>query len=282
MQITLDNNTIEVQQNPNMPLSQFLEMLQELELSPKNLYIVDYQCEPQTVSAQDKISQIESIAIISGSERELLQANVKSLLEYLDQLGMFLAEKMANQKLLDDEELFQYQEGISWLNSALESLVNYLPNLIDVKTKVSQLNTLDANKQEHLEQIMNTLATLRDVAAGHYQKLYLDSLSQEEKDSIIADFKSNMDQFDEHLESIASEISAGKENDAVVHLYQTVEQIHGYLSMLPQNEKNEEHAKQITSLLEQIVNALDEQDSVLAADLIDYDLKDFVKALLEE
>lgn len=282
MQVFIDNKESEFVQNPQILLAQFLDLVQDLELTPRELYIIHYECLPKEANGQTAIAEIETLNIYTGTEKELLKENLNSLLEYIDQMGVFLAEKMGSQKSLDEQELFQYQEGISWLSSALESLSHYFPDLKQFHQNILQLNSVDPNKAEHLETIMNSLAALRDVTSTHFQKIYFSDLSQEQKDQMIVEFKENQEQLFEIFENIAAEISAGNENQAIVQLYQTVEYINTYLRVLPDSPKNQELTKELTTLLEKIVEALDAQDSVLAADFIDYDLSDFIKALLAD
>lgn len=298
-EIDLNTQTSEIKFEQQATLQNFLDTFQTHYLNQRKLYIIDYQTQPQNLSARSTLSEIDALSIHGGSQKDLLQENLKELLLYLDNMGIFLSNKYMQEEELEPQELQSYHEGILWIQEATQNHQRYFEAPEDEAKPSRQatdnddteeaeetdyfakLVALDPTDRQDLETILNFLAEIRDRAAARYQKLYISSLSEEEKNKMIADFKNHVPQFLKNLEEIAVQISAGDENQAIVSLHEISEQTHSFLSLLPQDEANEEKSRQLLALLEEILQALDSQDSVQAADMIDYDLRDFLQSLAD-
>ncbi|GAB4431543.1 MAG: hypothetical protein OHK0011_14360 [Turneriella sp.] len=279
MEIYVGDERLQFELTESLPFSAIMQKLQAWAES-QNLYIVDYRvaAKPGFESKEDLTS--EEIAVINlqlGDQRELIESNLRELIDYTDRAGFHLAGVIQAGKALSAQEEQDLTTGGVFLAESLQTLQTYLKpdNYESLARAVKELTS----NPDLIEKI-NALALIQNQLKIWLRQTEFSRVTREEAAERVAHFREQVSGLQEELEIIAARFTQGREQEAL-QMLETVSQtmVDAVVLMRIANDQNQGAGEKLVDLLGQLTAAIDSRDLVTAADIVDFDLRDLLKAL---
>jgi hypothetical protein len=279
MEIYVGDERLPFELTETLPFSAIMQKLQAWAES-QNLYIVDYRvaAKPGFENKEDLTS--EEIAVINlqlGDQRELIESNLRELIDYTDRAGFHLAGVIQAGKTLSPQEEQDLTTGGVFLAESLQTLQTYLKpdNHESLARAVRELNS----NPDLIEKI-NSLALIQNQLKIWLRQTEFSRVTREEAVERIARFREQIPGLQEELEKIAARFTQGREQEAL-QLLETVSQtmVDAVVLMRIADDQSQGAGERLVGLLGQLTAAIDSRDLVTAADIVDFDLRDLLKAL---
>jgi hypothetical protein len=279
MEIYVGDERLQFELTETLPFSAIMQKLQAWAES-QNLYIVDYRvaAKPGFENKEDLTS--EEIAVINlqlGDQRELIESNLRELIDYTDRAGFHLAGVIQAGKTLSPQEEQDLTTGGVFLAESLQTLQTYLKpdNHESLARAVRELNS----NPDLIEKI-NSLALIQNQLKIWLRQTEFSRVTREEAVERIARFREQIPGLQEELEKIAARFTQGREQEAL-QLLETVSQtmVDAVVLMRIADDQSQGAGERLVGLLGQLTAAIDSRDLVTAADIVDFDLRDLLKAL---
>jgi hypothetical protein len=279
MEIYVGDERLQFELTETLPFSAIMQKLQAWAES-QNLYIVDYRvaAKPGFENKEDLTS--EEIAVINlqlGDQRELIESNLRELIDYTDRAGFHLAGVIQAAKTLSPQEEQDLTTGGVFLAESLQTLQTYLKpdNHESLAHAVRELNS----NPDLIEKI-NSLALIQNQLKIWLRQTEFSRVTREEAVERIARFREQIPGLQEELEKIAARFTQGREQEAL-QMLETVSQtmVDAVVLMRIADDQSQGAGERLVGLLGQLTAAIDSRDLVTAADIVDFDLRDLLKAL---
>jgi hypothetical protein len=279
MEIYVGDERLQFELTETLPFSAIMQKLQAWAES-QNLYIVDYRvaAKPGFENKEDLTS--EEIAVINlqlGDQRELIESNLRELIDYTDRAGFHLAGVIQAGKTLSPQEEQDLTTGGVFLAESLQTLQTYLKpdNHESLAGAVRELNS----NPDLIEKI-NALALIQNQLKIWLRQTEFSRVTREEAAERIARFREQIPVLQEELEKIAARFTQGREQEAL-QMLETVSQtmVDAVVLMRIADDQSQGAGEKLVGLLGQLTAAIDSRDLVTAADIVDFDLRDLLKAL---
>ncbi|MFZ5630087.1 MAG: hypothetical protein ACOY5B_13220 [Spirochaetota bacterium] len=279
MEIYVGDERLQFELTETLPFSAVMQKLQAWAES-QNLFIVDYRvaAKPGFESKEDLNS--EEIAVINlqlGDQRELIESNLRELIDYTDRAGFHLAGVIQAGNALGAQEEQDLTTGGVFLAESLQTLQTYLrPDNPDSLARAVQ----ELNSNPDLIEKINALALIQNQLKIWLRQTEFSRVSPEEAAERVARFRAQIPGIQEELEKIAARFTQGREQEAL-QLLETVSQtlVDAVVLMRIAKDKGSSAGEKLVDLLGQLTAAIDSRDLVTAADIVDFDLRDLLKAL---
>jgi hypothetical protein len=279
MEIYVGDERLQFELTETLPFSAIMQKLQAWAES-QNLYIVDYRvaAKPGFENKEDLTS--EEIAVINlqlGDQRELIESNLRELIDYTDRAGFHLAGVIQAGKTLSPQEEQDLTTGGVFLAESLQTLQTYLKpdNHESLARAVRELNS----NPDLIEKI-NSLALIQNQLKIWLRQTEFSRVTREEAAERIARFREQIPGLQEELQKIAARFTQGREQEAL-QMLETVSQtmVDAVVLMRIADDQSQGAGEKLVGLLGQLTAAIDSRDLVTAADIVDFDLRDLLKAL---
>ncbi|MDH5719110.1 MAG: hypothetical protein OEZ13_00675 [Spirochaetia bacterium] len=281
MEILINDQPLDFELKDIISLSEIIDHVSEW-AGKNNYYILDYKVQTESKSLKPMSDEIDKIEIEVGDIKDLTLATVNELLEYLNRVGSFLAERLYKNIPFSLDEKEQLQEGVDCIEKAFIVLIS--PEPIEEKSKnmkavVSDLANLakDIDSDEGLMKVLQNMTLIRYHLLDLSRQYRFKALSPEELEKGKQKFLSQLESVDGLLEKITSEFTIGKEAHAILALNDLMEGLFEGINVLYLTGTAIETSEKITVIFQDLMKAIEEKDMVTAADIIDFDLRDAIK-----
>lgn len=262
-----------------LPFAEILTKLTAWAESQKR-FIIDYRvaAKPEFAEKEDLNSdEIDVINLQIGDQTDLLESNLRELIDYADRVGMHLAKVIQEGKSLDAKETADLKAGGVFVAELLGTLTNYLKPE-NGESLTNALNALNTNPD--LIEKINGLAIIQNQLKLWLRQTEFSRVTPAEATEKVAEFRTRIAELGSELEQIAARFTQGKEQEALQRL-ETVSQtlVDAAILMRIANDAKKVMAEKLVTLLGDLTKAIDARDLVTAADIVDFDLRDLIKEL---
>jgi hypothetical protein len=279
MEIYVGDERLQFELTEELAFSAIMQKLQAWAES-QNLYIIDYRiaAKPGFEKKEDLTSEeIDVINLRLGDKRDLIEANLRELIDYTDRAGFHLAGVIQSGRALSPQEEQDLNTGGVFLAESLQTLQTYLKpdNHESLAQAVKELNS----NPDLIEKI-NALALIQNQLKIWLRQTEFSRITPEEAAERVANFRARMPDMQAELEKIAARLTQGREQEALQmleHVSQTM--VDAVVLMRIANDEKRRAGEQLVLLLGQLTAAIDSRDLVSAADIVDFDLRDLLKEM---
>lgn len=265
--------------NETLPFAQILDKLQAWAES-QGLFIIDYRvaAKPEFAEKNDLTSdEIDEINLQLGDQLQLVESNLRELIDYTDRAGLHLARIIQEGKMLNADEERDLKNGGAFIAESFDALSRYLqPESPDSITQA--LGTINANLD--LIKKINALALLQNQLRLWLRYAEFSRVSPEEAAEKVVVFRGKLPALQDDLEQVAVRLTQGKEQDALV-LLETISStlVDAVVFMRKADDGKKFTGEKLVAVLGQLTAAIDARDLVTAADIVDFDLRDLLKEM---
>lgn len=279
MRIYIGDEALQFELTETLPFNQILQKLSAWAES-QNLYIIDYRvaAKPEFAGKEDLNSdEIDVINLQIGDQAQLIESNLRELIDYTDRAGLHVARTIQEDKHLTEQEERDLKNGGAFIAESIETLSKHLePENAEALAKA--LNELNTNPD--LIEKINALAQVQNQLKLWLRQLEFSRISKEEAAERINNFRAQTAELSDKLERIAAFFTQGKEQDAL-QLLDSVSQtlVDAVILLRIAEDPKKIGGERLIELLGKITAAVDSRDLVTAADIVDFDLRDLLKEL---
>jgi len=279
MRIYIGEEPLQFELTETLAFPQILDKLTSWAESQK-MFIIDYRvaAKPEFAEKEDLNSdEIDVINLQIGDQTDLLESNLRELIDYADRVGMHLAKVIQEGKSLDSKETNDLKAGGVFVAELLGTLTNYLKPE-NAESLTDALNALNTNPD--LIEKINGLAIIQNQLKLWLRQTEFSRVTLTEAAERVSEFRARTGEIGGELEQIAARFTQGKEQEALQRL-ETVSQtlVDAAILMRIANDAKKDMAEKLVSLLSDLTKAVDSRDLVTAADIVDFDLRDLIKEL---
>lgn len=279
MRIFIGEEPLQFELPETLAFPQILAKLTSWAESQK-MFIIDYRvaAKPEFAEKDDLNSdEIDVINLQIGDQTDLLESNLRELIDYADRVGMHVAKVIQEGKSLDAKESADLKAGGVFVAELLGTLTNYLKPE-NAESLTNALNALNTNPD--LIEKINGLAIIQNQLKLWLRQTEFARVTPAEATEKVAEFRARIAEFGSELEQIAARFTQGKEQEALQRL-ETVSQalVDAAILMRIANDAKKDMAEKLVTLLGDLTKAVDARDLVTAADIVDFDLRDLIKEL---
>jgi hypothetical protein len=279
MRIYVGDEPLQFELVETLPFSGIMQKLQAW-AEGQNLYIIDYRvaAKPGFEDKEELTSdEIDIINLQLGDQRELIESNLRELIDYTDRAGFHLAGVIQSGKRLTAQEERDLANGGVFLAESLQTLQTYLkPD--NPESLARALKELNGNPD--LVEKINSLALVQNQLKIWLRQTEFSRVSQKEAAERVARFREQIPAIEVELEKIAARFTQGREQEAL-QMLETVSQtlVDAVVLMRIADDKGQHTGERLVELLGQLTAAIDSRDLVTAADIADFDLRDLLKEI---
>ncbi|AFM10924.1 hypothetical protein [Turneriella parva] len=263
----------------SLPFTQILDKLQAWAES-QGLFIIDYRvaAKPEAAEKTELTSdEIDVINLQLGDQLQLVESNLRELIDYTDRAGLHLARTIQEGKSLSENEERDLKNGGAFIAESFDALSRYLV-AENPENIAGALNALNTNPD--LVEKINALALLQNQLRLWLRYAEFSRVSPAEAAGKVALFREKLPSLQQDVEQIAARFTQGKEQDALVML-ETISStlIDAVVLMRKANDAKMQIGEKLVALMGQLTAAIDARDLVTAADIVDFDLRDLLKEM---
>lgn len=262
-----------------IPLATIMDKLTAWAETQK-LFIVDYRiaAKPEFANKENLNSdEIDVIHLALGDQADLVESNLRELIDYTDRVGLHLAKIIQEGKALEAKDASDLKTGGAFIAESLATLTRHLrpENADNLTEAVNALNTKD-----DLVDRINGLAAIQNQLRLWLRQAEFSRVTPAEAIEKVKNFRELIPALQSDLEQIAAKFTQGKEQDALQKL-EAVSQtlIDGIILMRIAGDAKKQHTEKLVTLLGDLTQAVDSRDLVTAADIADFDLRDALKEI---
>lgn len=246
----------------------------------QKLYLIDYRvaAKPEFANKQELNSdEIDVIHLEIGDQGDLVESNLRELIDYTDRAGLHLATVIQEGKVLSNRETADLKTGGVFITESISSITRHLkPENADGLTEA--INNLNSNPD--LIEKINGLAAIQNQLRLWLRQAEFSRISPDDAGEKVTAFRAQIPELDKELELIAARLTQGKEQEAL-HKLETVSQtlIDAIILMRIARDEKVEATQKLVGFLTALTQSIDRRDLVTAADIADFDLRDVLKEL---
>lgn len=278
----MNDKSLDFELEKTTSLPELLDNIQEW-ASKENLFILDYRVNGLDIKSdvdQYTSENIDRLEINIGSRQVLIWENINELQTYLIKTASYLLPRLQESEDVAVIDNAQLQEGMAWVIRSLEALKKYFSMAENSLIKYDEDFINTAVKNENYVNLLNIIqSVLIQVNACKKQLFYsmLDSMEASElKNLYVQELESVINS----LEAIASDLTVGKDVKALNSLENIIEWLPMGLLVFEKSGSDPKSIEQVKKTLSDLEKSLKNSDFVSLADIIDFDLRDSLTALL--
>ncbi|MCS6983789.1 MAG: hypothetical protein NZM25_01505 [Leptospiraceae bacterium] len=272
MELFINSQRVDFSLDENLCLDEIVEKVTNWALG-QNHYVLEYRHYPKKGHEEEPPCRdnLERIEFELGSYNDLVFSHLQELAKYIDEVGVFLAQKIEKGRPLEREEESLYREGVHFISESLSKLSRIFgENPREFERYLSILF-----ESQNLWERLEALAFVKNKVAL-WQRLHeLNLLSAEEKEALLQEFQEKKVQISERCQELATLFTMGKEKEALLGL----ESFISYLTTILALTLNKGKGNQLLADLASLSAALESKDFVTAADLLDFEIREGIEAL---
>ena len=286
MEILVNQTPLDFELQDTISLPQVINHIEDW-AGQNNYYVLDYTYTTTgTATTQNEksimSSDIAKLEIQVGDQGDLIEQNLIEVSTYIDKVGSFIADLVQNEKELPNDEIANIQEGFSWIQDVLQSVKKQIQigASEEFNHALDNITSLELNV-ESMMPALQVLAVLRNHVLIWLKQYNFSKLSQADYEKLKNELQADIPKLHDSIEQIATNLTVGKEAEALIQLEGIVPFLSDVLAAINVEGKNEDICTELISVLNNLTTALDSNDSVTAADLVDYDLRDLLDKINE-
>lgn len=286
MEILVNQTPLDFELQETISLPQVINHIEDWACQ-NNYYVLDYTYTTTgTAKTQNEksimSSDIVKLEIQVGDQGDLIEQNLIEVSTYIDKAGSFIADLVQNEKELPNDEIANIQEGFSWIQDVLQSVKKQIQigASEEFNHALDNITSLELNA-ESMMPALQVLAVLRNHVLIWLKQYNFSKLSQADYEKLKNELQADIPKLHDSIEQIATNLTVGKEAEALMQLEGIVPFLSDVLAAINVEGKNEDICTELISVLNNLTTALDSNDSVTAADLVDYDLRDLLDKINE-
>ena len=286
MEILVNQTPLDFELQDTISLPQVINHIEDWACQ-NNYYVLDYTYTTTgTATTQNEknimSSDIAKLEIQVGDQGDLIEQNLIEVSTYIDKAGSFIADLVQNEKELPNGEIANIQEGFSWIQDVLQSVKKQIQigASEEFNHALDNIASLELNA-ESMMLALQVLAVLRNHVLIWLKQYNFSKLSQADYEKLKNELQADIPKLHDSIEQIATNLTVGKEAEALMQLEGIVPFLSDVLAAINVEGKNEDICTELISVLNNLTTALDSNDSVTAADLVDYDLRDLLDKINE-
>ena len=286
MEILVNQTPLDFELQDTISLPQVINHIEDWACQ-NNYYVLDYTYTTTgTATTQNEksimSSDIAKLEIQVGDQGDLIEKNLIEVSTYIDKAGSFIADLVQNEKELPNDEIANIQEGFSWIQDVLQSVKKQIQigASEEFNHALDNITSLKLNVESMIP-ALQVLAVLRNHVLIWLKQYNFSKLSQADYEKLKNELQADIPKLQDSIEQIATDLTVGKEADALMQLERIVPFLSDVLAAINVEGKNENICTELISVLNNLTTALDSNDSVTAADLVDYDLRDLLDKINE-
>lgn len=279
MRIYIGEEELNFTMENTLSFPQILAKLTDWAESQK-LFIIDYRvaAKPEfTDKAELNSDEIDIINLQLGDQTDLVESNLRELIDYADRAGMHLAKVIQEGKALSDKDAADLKTGGVFITESLDALSKYLrPESAEYLAKA--VNALNSNPD--LVEKINALGAIQNQLKLWLRQTEFSRVTPAEAMERVKNFREQIPGLQADLEQIAARFTQGKEQEALSKL-EMVSQVlvDGVILMRIAGDAKKPETDKLVSLLGDLTQAVGARDLVTAADIADFDLRDVLKEI---
>ena len=286
MEILVNQTPLDFELQDTISLPQVINHIEDW-AGQNNYYVLDYTYTTTgTATTQNETSimssDIAKLEIQVGDQGDLIEQNLIEVSTYIDKAGSFIADSVQNEKELPNDEITNIQEGFSWIQDVLQSVKKQMQigASEEFNHALDNITSLELNV-ESMMPALQVLAVLRNHVLIWLKQYNFSKLSQADYEKLKNELQADIPKLHDSIEQIATNLTVGKEAEALMKLEGIVPFLSDVLAAINVEGKNEDICTELISVLNNLTTALDSNDSVTAADLVDYDLRELLDKISE-
>lgn len=279
MRIYIGEEELNFSMEETLSFPQVLAKLTDWAESQK-LFIIDYRVAAKAEFAEKSDLNSDEIDVIHlqlGDQTDLVESNLRELIDYTDRVGLHLANVIQAGKNLESKDAADLKTGGVFITESLDALSKYLrPESNDYLAKA--VNAL--NSHPDLIEKINALGAVQNQLKLWLRQTEFSRVTPDEAMERVKNFRDQIPALQSDLEQIAARFTQGKEQEALSKL-EMVSQVlvDGVILMRIAGDTKKPETDKLVSLLGDLTQAVDARDLVTAADIADFDLRDALKAI---
>ncbi|MBS0617770.1 MAG: hypothetical protein JSR44_06240 [Spirochaetes bacterium] len=277
MRIYIDDEPLAFELKETLAFSEIMAKLTAWAESQK-LFIIDYRiaAKPEFAAKEDLNSdEIDVINLQLGDQTDLVESNLRELIDYTDRVGMHVANTIQAGAALGTQEAADLKTGGVFIAESVETLSKYLPaeNAAQLTNAIAVFNT-----QNDLIEKINALAIIQNQLKLWLRHTEFSRVTKDEAAQRLVEFRARHEDLQQELEKIAAKLTQGKEQEAL-QILESVSQVlvDAVVLMRIAEDAKVSSGQKFVELLGQLTAAIDARDLVTAADIVDFDLRDLLK-----
>ncbi len=278
MQIFVNSQPLDYELDKPVTLSEIIENVQEW-AQKSNMFILDYSVvSRENAPAPLTSNEIDKIDIAIGNSDDVIQKNIIALNEYIDKMGAFLASNPFLEKL-SGENYRLVKEGLDYIKEALSQLREKVQSDVSLEKAIDVLEK-EPNDLE-IGEIIAALASARNHTMLWKKQYEYIRLTENELDEKKSEFLDKIPEFISQLDNIAQDLTTGETSKAVTELEKWMVHISEGLNILTVTGFHLEKVGSMMKLLNNLTDALFDNDLVTAADIVDFDIREELEQIAE-
>lgn len=277
MRIYIDDKPLAFELKETLAFSEIMAKLTAWAESQK-LFIIDYRiaAKPEFAAKEDLNSdEIDVINLQLGDQTDLVESNLRELIDYTDRVGMHVANTIQAGAALGTQEAADLKTGGVFIAESVETLSKYLPaeNAAQLTNAIAVFNT-----QNDLIEKINALAIIQNQLKLWLRHTEFSRVTKDEAAQRLVEFRARHEDLQQELEKIAAKLTQGKEQEAL-QILESVSQVlvDAVVLMRIAEDAKVSSGQKFVELMGQLTAAIDARDLVTAADIVDFDLRDLLK-----
>lgn len=282
MQILVNDKSLDFEMEKTLSLAEILENIQNW-ASRENMFILDYKVNGEVLEMDENQYNSENIDFLEvniGSKQNLVWENINELQNYLSKIVSYLIPKLQeseNIAMIDNPLL---HDGMNWVIKSLSSLKKYFTTQESALQEINEEQLKTALENENYVELLGIIKSyLLQINICKKQLFYnmIDNMNATELKSI---YLPELTSVIAKLEEVASDLTVGKDLKALNSLENIIEWLSIGLLVFEKSGSDIVIIEQIKKTLVDLDNSLKNSDFVSLADIIDFDLRDSLSALL--
>lgn len=250
------------------------------------------------------VEDLKSLELMAESASQVLLDSLIEVSNYLERSLSFFQELHSWEDVANEEQE-NFREGLSWMVEMFEIVQGQSPSMAHLLFGNGYKDVLDrfrhyedqAVKGLNLPEIKELLSHTRERINEVLSQIQEANLTAEDLHRRLDDFLAEVDLIQDELAQVSPQLQEGKDSEGFSFLHQAVERLQQYLKLMPALDQSQlaplievEHEEAdtlaqlnalIIELLNQLVEAMEQGDSVSISDLCDYELPEAIQILPE-
>jgi len=282
MQILVNEKSLDFEMEKTLSLAEILENIQNW-AARDNMFILDYKVNGETL--ENEINQynsdnIDFLEINIGTKQTLVWENINELQTYLARIVSYLIPRLQESENIASIDNPLLQEGMNWVIKSLSSLKPYFGQEDSALQELNEDQLRAAMENENYVELLGIIKSyLFQINTCKKQLFYtmIDNMNAVElKNIYLPELSSVIGK----LEEVAADLTIGKDAKALHSLENIIEWLSIGLLVFEKSGSDMLIIEQIKKTLTDIDDSLKKSDFVSLADIIDFDLRDSLSALL--
>jgi hypothetical protein len=282
MEILVNDKILDFELEKTLSLSELLENIQTW-ASKENLFILDYKVNGLAIEYDENQFNSDNIKFLEinlGSRQTLIWENINELQGYLNKIVSYLIPRLQESENISKIDNQQIHEGMNWVIKSLSSLKKYFSIQESALNEIDEDQLKIALENENYVQLLGIIKTILLLINICKKQLFYNMLDNMEANELKSIYIPELTAVIGKLEEIASDLTIGKDFKALNSLENIIEWLSIGLLVFEKTGSDAQIIDKIKKTLYDLDNCLKNSDFVSLADIIDFDLRESLTALL--